>query len=140
MTSANTTEYFCCAGLAIDLLSNLSLPEVPHPLSDSPLSVFQANNSIDTSFTFSLHLNESYGVIQAADTVIILKPMTDYILFQTGVTIGGMIGELDGDTADMAIGGITINPERERIVDFTEPWLYHGIRILEKNVSLQNTE
>lgn len=46
-----------------------------------------------------------------------------------------MIGELDGDTADMAIGGITINPERERIVDFTEPWLYHGIRILEKNVS-----
>ncbi|KAF1766074.1 hypothetical protein GCK72_006030 [Caenorhabditis remanei] len=106
MTSANTTEYFCCAGLAIDLLSNLSLPE--------------ANNSIDTSFTFSLHLNESYGVIQAAET--------------TGITIGGVIGELDGDTADMAIGGITINPERERIVDFSEPWLYHGIRILEKNI------
>ncbi|CAO4365876.1 unnamed protein product [Caenorhabditis nigoni] len=106
MTSANTTEYFCCAGLAIDLLSNLSLPE--------------ANNSIDTSFTFSLHLNESYGVIQAAET--------------TGITIGGIIGELDGDTADMAIGGITINPERERIVDFSEPWLYHGIRILEKNI------
>uniref|UniRef100_A0A8R1I205 PBPe domain-containing protein n=1 Tax=Caenorhabditis japonica TaxID=281687 RepID=A0A8R1I205_CAEJA len=77
--SVNTTEYFCCAGLAIDLLSNLSLPE-------------------------------------------------------TGYTIGGVIGELDGDTADMAIGGITINPERERIVDFSEPWLYHGIRILEKNI------
>ncbi|CAI2346769.1 unnamed protein product [Caenorhabditis sp. 36 PRJEB53466] len=106
LTSANTTEYFCCAGLAIDLLSNLSLPE--------------ANNSIDTSFTFSLHLNESYGVVQAAET--------------TGVTIGGVIGELDGDTADMAIGGLTINPERERIVDFSEPWLYHGIRILEKNI------
>uniref|UniRef100_A0A1I7TSS0 ANF_receptor domain-containing protein n=1 Tax=Caenorhabditis tropicalis TaxID=1561998 RepID=A0A1I7TSS0_9PELO len=79
-----------------------------------------ANNSIDTSFTFSLHLNESYGVVQAGET--------------TGITIGGVIGELDGDTADMAIGGITINPERERIVDFSEPWLYHGIRILEKNV------
>ncbi|CCD68749.1 LITAF domain-containing protein [Caenorhabditis elegans] len=106
LTLENSTEYFCCAGLAIDLLSNLSLPE--------------ANNSIDTSFTFSLHLNESYGVVQASET--------------TGITISGVIGELDGDTADMAIGGITINPERERIVDFTEPWLYHGIRILEKNI------
>ncbi|CAB3405067.1 unnamed protein product [Caenorhabditis bovis] len=106
MTFDNFTDSYCCAGLAIDLLSNLALPE--------------ANNSIDTSFTFSLHLNESYGVVQAGE--------------MEGLVISGMIGELDGDTADMAIGGLTINPERERIIDFTEPWLYHGIRILEKNI------
>ncbi|CAI5440787.1 unnamed protein product [Caenorhabditis angaria] len=106
MKTSNETMFYCCAGLAIDLLSNLSPSEV--------------NASIDTSFTFSIHLNESYGVIQAAETI--------------GLSIGGVIGELDADTADMAIGGITINPERERIVDFSEPWLYHGIRILEKNI------
>ncbi|VDM66231.1 unnamed protein product, partial [Strongylus vulgaris] len=29
---------------------------------------------------------------------------------------------------------MTINPEREKYIDFSEPWLYHGIRILEKSI------
>ncbi|CAD6195731.1 unnamed protein product [Caenorhabditis auriculariae] len=51
-----------------------------------------------------------------------------------GMAINGAIGELDADMSDMAIGALTINPERERIIDFSEPWLYHGIRILEKTI------
>ena len=47
----------------------------------------------------------------------------------------GALGELDSDMADLAIGGMSINPEREQYIDFSEPWLYHGIRILEKSVS-----
>ncbi|CAK5130312.1 unnamed protein product [Meloidogyne enterolobii] len=42
------------------------------------------------------------------------------------------IGELDADRADMAIGALSINPERDRFIDFSEPWLYHGIQILER--------
>ncbi|PIO59375.1 hypothetical protein TELCIR_19164, partial [Teladorsagia circumcincta] len=45
----NYTSHHCCAGYAIDLLSNLSLPE--------------PNTTIDTSFTFALHLNDSYGAV-----------------------------------------------------------------------------
>ncbi|VDL76175.1 unnamed protein product [Nippostrongylus brasiliensis] len=101
----NYTYHYCCAGYAIDLLSNLSLPE--------------PNNTIDTSFTFSLHLNDSYGAV---------------VLGEKGYVLTGALGELDSDHADLAIGGMTINPERERYIDFSEPWLYHGIRILEKSI------
>uniref|UniRef100_A0A1I7X8S9 PBPe domain-containing protein n=1 Tax=Heterorhabditis bacteriophora TaxID=37862 RepID=A0A1I7X8S9_HETBA len=101
----NYTQHFCCAGYAIDLLSNLSLPEM--------------NNSNNTSFTFSLHLNDSYGSV---------------LLSEEGYVLTGALGELDSDMADISIGGMTINPERERYIDFSEPWLYHGIKILEKSI------
>ncbi|KIH44342.1 hypothetical protein ANCDUO_25633, partial [Ancylostoma duodenale] len=77
------------------------------------------NTTIDTSFTFSLHLNESYGAVT---------------LGEKGYVLSGALGELDSDQADIAIGGMTINPEREKYIDFSEPWLYHGIRILEKSI------
>ncbi|KIH67407.1 hypothetical protein ANCDUO_02260 [Ancylostoma duodenale] len=86
----NYTYHYCCAGYAIDLLSNLSLPE--------------PNTTIDTSFTFSLHLNESYGAVT---------------LGEKGYVLSGALGELDSDQADIAIGGMTINPEREKFaIDF----------------------
>ncbi|WKX93425.1 hypothetical protein Q1695_011024 [Nippostrongylus brasiliensis] len=97
----NYTYHYCCAGYAIDLL------------------FFHPNNTIDTSFTFSLHLNDSYGAV---------------VLGEKGYVLTGALGELDSDHADLAIGGMTINPERERYIDFSEPWLYHGIRILEKSI------
>ncbi|CAJ0577940.1 unnamed protein product, partial [Mesorhabditis spiculigera] len=99
------SDPFCCAGYAIDLLSNMSLPE--------------SGSWLDTSFSFSLHLNESYGVVTAHP--------------QDGMLLSGALGELVFDLADMAVGGMTINPERERFIDFSEPWLYHGIRVMEKS-------
>ncbi|CAJ0919653.1 unnamed protein product, partial [Mesorhabditis belari] len=99
-------EHYCCAGYAIDLLSNMSLPE--------------EGSSLDTSFFFSLHLNDSYGMV-TADPI-------------DGVILTGALGELVTDLADMAVGGMTINPERERFIDFSEPWLYHGIRVMEKSI------
>ncbi|VDK66134.1 unnamed protein product, partial [Anisakis simplex] len=99
----STTEMFCCAGYAIELLANLALPEV--------------NGSVDTGFTFALHLNDSYGAV---------------LLGENGYVLSGMVGELDIDEADLAVGALTINPEREQYIDFSEPWLYHGIKILEK--------
>lgn len=57
------------------------------------------------------------------------------LLGDDGYTLNGMVGELDTDLADLAVGALTINPEREQYIDFSEPWLYHGIKILEKWVS-----
>lgn len=34
-----------------------------------------------------------------------------------------------------SLGAFTINPEREKYIDFSEPWHYHGIQILEKWVN-----
>ncbi|VDN03103.1 unnamed protein product [Thelazia callipaeda] len=99
----STIDKYCCAGYAIDLLFYLSLP--------------QDNGIIDTGFTFDIHLNDTYGTAT---------------LGEIGYTLSGMVGELDTDLADLAIGALTINVEREKYIDFSEPWLYHGIRILEK--------
>lgn len=49
-----------------------------------------------------------------------------------GYVLSGMIGELDSDRAEIAIGALSINPEREKYIDFSEPWHYHGIQLLEK--------
>uniref|UniRef100_A0A1I8GU24 PBPe domain-containing protein n=1 Tax=Macrostomum lignano TaxID=282301 RepID=A0A1I8GU24_9PLAT len=44
----------------------------------------------------------------------------------------GMIGELLQDTADVAFAPLTINTERSKVVDFTEPFLTFGISIMIK--------
>uniref|UniRef100_A0A0N4ZBS6 LITAF domain-containing protein n=1 Tax=Parastrongyloides trichosuri TaxID=131310 RepID=A0A0N4ZBS6_PARTI len=96
-------EIFCCSGLVIDLIYHLSQPE--------------PNSPLKTNFTYEIHLNTSYGTPT---------------LSENGYILTGMIGELDSDMADIAIGALSINAEREKYIDFTEPWLYHGIHIMEK--------
>uniref|UniRef100_A0A915E3C5 BPTI/Kunitz inhibitor domain-containing protein n=1 Tax=Ditylenchus dipsaci TaxID=166011 RepID=A0A915E3C5_9BILA len=103
-------DMFCCAGYAVDLLSNLSKSE--------------ANSSIHTGFSFEIHLNTSYGAVLLNENA-----ENEHL---GGYVLSGMIGELDSDMADLAIGAFSINPEREKYIDFSEPWLYHGIQILEK--------
>uniref|UniRef100_A0A0N4UYB3 LITAF domain-containing protein n=1 Tax=Enterobius vermicularis TaxID=51028 RepID=A0A0N4UYB3_ENTVE len=94
LNTKTTTFVYCCAGYAIDLLSNLSISEVAYH-----------NETIHTGFTFCIHLNDSYGMVFLSDD---------------GYTLNGMVGELEADTADLAVGGLTINPEREIL----ERWVY----------------
>uniref|UniRef100_A0A0K0FWP4 PBPe domain-containing protein n=1 Tax=Strongyloides venezuelensis TaxID=75913 RepID=A0A0K0FWP4_STRVS len=96
-------EILCCSGLVIDLIYHLAQPE-PH-------------SSLKTNFTYELHLNTTYGAP---------------VVTENGYKLTGMVGELDSDMADIAIGALSINAEREKYIDFTEPWLYHGIHIMEK--------
>ena len=71
------------------------------------------------AFSFDLSLMSSYGDV-------------------VGTTAGGewewsgVVGELARETADVAVAALTITPEREAVIDFTKPWLYHGIKIMEK--------
>ena len=52
-----------------------------------------------------------------------------------------MIGELVSERADMIVAPLTINPERAEFIEFSKPFKYQGITILEKKVRiLQRTK
>lgn len=46
----------------------------------------------------------------------------------------GLIGELVAERADMIVAPLTINPERAEFIEFSKPFKYQGITILEKKV------
>lgn len=43
-------------------------------------------------------------------------------------------GELVYERADMIVAPLTINPERAEFIEFSKPFKYQGITILEKKV------
>lgn len=45
-----------------------------------------------------------------------------------------MIGEIVYERADMILAPLTINPERAEFIEFSKPFKYQGITILEKKV------
>lgn len=47
----------------------------------------------------------------------------------------GLIGELVNERADMIVAPLTINPERAEFIEFSKPYKYQGITILEKKVN-----
>jgi ionotropic glutamate receptor NMDA 1 len=51
----------------------------------------------------------------------------------------GLIGELVNQQAEMIVAPLTINPERAEFIEFSKPFKYQGITILEKKV-LYNSE
>ncbi|GFY63826.1 glutamate receptor subunit 1 [Trichonephila inaurata madagascariensis] len=44
----------------------------------------------------------------------------------------GMVGDLVYERADMVVAPLTINPERSQAIEFSKPFKYQGITILEK--------
>ena len=46
----------------------------------------------------------------------------------------GLIGEIVNERADMIVAPLTINPERAEFIEFSKPFKYQGITILEKKV------
>ncbi|ELT90209.1 hypothetical protein CAPTEDRAFT_167269 [Capitella teleta] len=53
-------------------------------------------------------------------------------------TWDGMVGELIAQKADLAIAPLTITSVRERVIDFTKPFMKLGISIMLKKESAQN--
>lgn len=48
----------------------------------------------------------------------------------------GVMKEIITERADMIVAPLTINPERAEFIQFSKPFKYQGITILEKKVSL----
>ncbi len=46
----------------------------------------------------------------------------------------GLIGELVEERADLIVAPLTINPERAQVMEFSKPFKYQGITILQKRV------
>ncbi|XP_015793842.1 glutamate [NMDA] receptor subunit 1 [Tetranychus urticae] len=46
----------------------------------------------------------------------------------------GLVGELISKKADMVIAPLTINPERAKVIDFSKPFKYQGIAMLQKKI------
>ena len=48
----------------------------------------------------------------------------------------GLIGQLVQEYADLIVAPLTINPERAQVMEFSKPFKYQGITILQKRVIL----
>lgn len=106
-----TEKDFCCRGYCIDLLKALS-----HRI----------------NFTYDLALSPDgqfghYMLKNLSSTLGVKKEWT------------GLIGELVSERADLIVAPLTINPERAEFIEFSKPFKYQGITILEKKPSRSST-
>lgn len=105
---------FCCKGYCIDLLRALA-------------------NRINFTYDLALSPDGQFGHY-------ILKNQSTF-----QATVGakkewtGLIGELVGERADLIVAPLTINPERAEFIEFSKPFKYQGITILEKKPSRSST-
>ncbi|CAF4920372.1 unnamed protein product [Pieris macdunnoughi] len=108
--SEEADQLYCCKGFCMDLLTYLS----------------RAIN-----FTFSLALSPD-GQFGSYAFKNISQPGSKK-------EWTGLIGELVYERADMIVAPLTINPERAEFIEFSKPFKYQGITILEKKPSRSST-
>jgi ionotropic glutamate receptor NMDA 1 len=128
MTCFLGIENSCCKGYCIDLLRLLA----DH-----------------CNFTYSLHLSfNEYGSLarnnltgkQVKLTLSCIsyvgRSKYIYSYFFVHQEWNGLIGQLVNETADLIVAPLTINPERAQVMEFSKPFKYQGITILQKRVRL----
>nr|CAH7750963.1 unnamed protein product [Callosobruchus chinensis] len=100
---------FCCRGYCMDLLKELS-------------------KKINFTYSLALSPDGQFG---------------NYVIRNTSGSgrkeWTGLIGELVSEKADMIVAPLTINPERAEFIEFSKPFKYQGITILEKKPSRSST-
>lgn len=74
-------------------------------------------------------LNFTYHLYIVSDLNYGIQKYTDQ-----GIQWNGLVGELLAKKADMAIATLTINPERAKVIDFSKPFKYQGIAMLQRRV------
>ena len=105
---------FCCRGYCIDLLRALS-------------------NRINFTYDLALSPDGQFGHYVLRNQTV------------AGISTGvkkewtGLIGEVVGERADLIVAPLTINPERAEFIEFSKPFKYQGITILEKKPSRSST-
>ncbi|KAF7271230.1 glutamate ionotropic receptor NMDA type subunit 1 [Rhynchophorus ferrugineus] len=103
------TAKYCCKGYCMDLLKELS-------------------KKINFTYSLALSPDGQFG---------------NYVIKNSSGSgkkeWTGLIGELVGERADMIVAPLTINPERAEFIEFSKPFKYQGITILEKKPSRSST-
>ncbi|CAH0596356.1 unnamed protein product [Chrysodeixis includens] len=108
--SEDTDQLYCCKGFCMDLLKHLS-------------------KAINFTYSLALSPDGQFGnyIIRNLTQPGAKKEWT------------GLIGELVYERADMIVAPLTINPERAEFIEFSKPFKYQGITILEKKPSRSST-
>lgn len=107
--SKEVDQRYCCRGYCMDLLKELS-------------------KKINFTYSLALSPDGQFGnYIIRNHSGIGKKEWT------------GLIGELVSERADMIVAPLTINPERAEFIEFSKPFKYQGITILEKKPSRSST-
>lgn len=111
-----TESYYCCKGYCIDLLKALA-------------------NRINFTYDLALSPDGQFGhyVLKNQTT----QSPTGGLVMKKEWT--GLIGEIVTERADMIVAPLTINPERAEFIEFSKPFKYQGITILEKKPSRSST-
>ncbi|KAK0095902.1 hypothetical protein PV326_007060 [Microctonus aethiopoides] len=102
--STDITKLYCCKGYCIDLLKELS-------------------KMINFTYSLALSPDGQFGSYMIRNSSIGGKKEWT-----------GLIGELVNERADMIVAPLTINPERAEFIEFSKPFKYQGITILEKKI------
>ena len=111
-TNGRANDY-CCRGYCIDLLRKLA-------------------NSINFTYDLALSPDGQFGHY-------VLKNVSSSKGSSVKKVWTGLIGEVVGERADMIVAPLTINPERAEFIEFSKPFKYQGITILEKKPSRSST-
>ncbi|KAH0954642.1 hypothetical protein HN011_004176 [Eciton burchellii] len=108
-TEKDNTQIFCCKGYCMDLLKELS-------------------KTVNFTYNVTLSPDGQFG---------------SYVIKNSSVggkkEWTGLIGEIVNERADMIVAPLTINPERAEFIEFSKPFKYQGITILEKKPSRSST-
>ncbi|XP_011300485.1 glutamate [NMDA] receptor subunit 1 isoform X1 [Fopius arisanus] len=105
----DVTRLYCCKGYCIDLLKELS-------------------KTINFTYSLALSPDGQFGSYMIKDSSSGGKKEWT-----------GLIGELVNERADMIVAPLTISPERAEFIEFSKPFKYQGITILEKKPSRSST-
>ncbi|XP_035721845.1 glutamate [NMDA] receptor subunit 1-like isoform X1 [Vespa mandarinia] len=109
VTDHENSKIYCCKGYCVDLLKELS-------------------KTINFTYNLALSPDGQFG---------------SYVIKNSSVggkkEWTGLIGELVNERADMIVAPLTINPERAEFIEFSKPFKYQGITILEKKPSRSST-
>ncbi|GFU33942.1 glutamate receptor subunit 1 [Nephila pilipes] len=84
---------------------------------------------MDLLNALAMGLNFTYSLYQVEDG---LYGSFDYVNGSEKKMWTGMVGDLVYERADMVVAPLTINPERSQAIEFSKPFKYQGITILEK--------
>ncbi|XP_012528577.2 glutamate [NMDA] receptor subunit 1 [Monomorium pharaonis] len=102
-------QMFCCKGYCVDLLKELA-------------------KTINFTYSLALSPDGQFGSYMIKNTSVGGKKEWT-----------GLIGEIVNERADMIVAPLTINPERAEFIEFSKPFKYQGITILEKKPSRSST-
>ncbi|CAH8597291.1 unnamed protein product [Dicrocoelium dendriticum] len=79
----------------------------------------ELGKELNFTYTINLVADATYGNMKIVDGVEVWD---------------GMVQELRNRKADLAVGSFTITYDRERVIDFTTPFMYLGISIIYKRI------